>query len=78
MFMGINTRGQRNACPLNNTEKDTDYYQYRGPLGSITTDHVKDTFNATTQLTSYFIRVPLRKNFRYQFSQMNHQRLTDE
>ena len=48
-------------------EEDPVYQQYKGNIGFITTDHVKDTFKASTNLEYIFICLTFRSHIKYQF-----------
>ena len=60
MGMRIKNQGHWQVLPLNITEEDPDYEQYRGPLGFIPIDCVKVTFKDITQLLSKFIFLSLQ------------------
>ena len=48
MVMCINNKGQKHVCTLNNIYDDSYFEKYRGTLGLILTDCVKDKFKANT------------------------------
>ena len=61
--------------PVSTKEGEMDYAQFIVPLGFVSLDRLKTTFQHSTKLASNWIKLPLQRHFKSRMPQLNCPRL---